>query len=107
MVTVEEAKKQCNIDHDWHDDDVILKDYINIATDFVKAETNHPEWTHIEDGFTKPEDDPTAAPVRVKGLILMVVADMYKNREFHISGALRSNTIYEYAMSSLQRYNGF
>lgn len=69
MVDLQQAKEHLRIDHD-HEDALILG-YIEAAT---AAAYNYLNW----------EDIPDDPPAPVISAILLVVADLYENREIHI-----------------------
>lgn len=81
-VTVEQAKQYLRVDHD--EDDDLIESLIIAAREWAETYT---EKTWLDNEET---------PVRVKQAILMLVADMYENREAQIIGqTVRDNPTVE------------
>lgn len=68
FITVSEAKQQCRITHDLEDD--LLQTYIDAAIAYVQRFLNMPQIPLSPD---------------VKAACLMIVADLYENREASVS----------------------
>jgi len=84
---LEDIKDHLNIDQDWHGDDKYLVMLLNASEAFIKAYTDNPE---LED-FTTSD----ATPEPLKAAALLLIADMYKNREKSISGNTKDNPTFE------------
>lgn len=90
LLGLEDIKDHLNIDQSWHGDDKLLISYLNIAEGFIKDYCDNPE---LED-FSTSE----TAPEALKGACLLLIADLYNNREKSISGTMKDNPTFEMLM---------
>ncbi len=82
LLTIDEAKLHCRIDHDLEDD--ALQTMMDTATVAVADYLN-----------MEAEDIDADAPAPVKSAALLLVADLYENRERQSSQALHRNDTFE------------
>lgn len=72
-VTLSEARKQCEIDADWHDDDNFLLHLIEVSENAVAKQINRPLYACVtQEGILPPT---------IKHAVLLTVATLYENRE--------------------------
>jgi hypothetical protein len=74
MTTVQDLKKQLNIESDYTDDDLILQQYLNVAEASVLSYLNL--YTGSTTGVTG-----TYQPVEVKQGVLLLAAHLYTTRQ--------------------------
>lgn len=80
LLTLKEAKLHCRIDHDG--EDTLLQGIIDAAT---KATADYLNVVSL--------DETSAAPI--KSAVLLLVGDLYENRERQVNVAMYENTTYE------------
>lgn len=88
MVDLQQAKEHLRVDHE-HEDALILG-YIDAAT---AAACDYLNWTEIP-------DDP---PAPVVSAILLGVADLYENRQYHIDARQVENRTYMMLLNPYRR----
>lgn len=72
-VTISEARKQCEIDADYHDDDKFLLHLIEVSENAVAKQINRPLYACVtQEGILPPT---------IKHAVLLTVASLYENRE--------------------------
>lgn len=91
MLTLEETKLHCRIDHDA--EDVLIASLMATATATVGDYINSPE----------PLDNTAAPPV--KSAALLMVADLYTNRESQTERPLSDNKTFERLLAPYRAYS--
>lgn len=72
-ITLSEARKQCEIDADWHNDDNYLLHLIEVSENAVSKQINRPLYACVtQEGILPPT---------IKHAVLLTVATLYENRE--------------------------
>lgn len=72
-ITLSEARKHCNIDDDFHADDDYFLHLIEVAENAVSKNINRPLYACVgQDGLL---------PATIRHQILILVANLYENRE--------------------------
>lgn len=100
-ISLSTVKSHLNLDQDFTEDDILLLNYINIATNAVEANING----GIEEFNDK--DCSTDMPSRVEGMVLLLVAEMYNNREMQTAGTLKQSPVWDMLMVSSIKFNQF
>ncbi len=81
MLTLPEVKLHCRIDHD--EEDTLLQSMIDAAT------------ASVGDYINAPEPLDATAPAPVKAACLLLVGDLYSNREALVERPLSKSPIFE------------
>ncbi len=72
-ITISQARKQCNLDEDFKEDDKYLISLIEVAENAVEKNINRPLYACVgQDGLLPPT---------IRQQILILVATLYENRE--------------------------
>lgn len=71
IVTLEDAKKHLNVDFD--DDNGYISTLIEVATERIES--------HLDIKFDDVFDDTDSIPKSIKHAILLLIGELYKNRE--------------------------
>lgn len=79
MVDLQQAKEHLRIDHDHEDG--LIQGYIDAATE---AAFDYMNW----------DEPPIPLPAPVISAVLLVVADLYENRQYHIDARQVKNQAY-------------
>ena len=77
-VTLEEAKKQCNVDHD--DDDTLLQRLVLDGTAIVA------DYLKISEDLYDVLGSPSGVPYVIRAATLLVIGALYENREGNADG---------------------
>lgn len=93
MITLAEAKTHCRID--GTDEDALLEAIIAAAEDFVASQT----------GLDFGDDAETPPPARARSLLLLLIADLYANREATAETATKENRTTTLLLTSLRRHS--
>lgn len=90
LITLEEAKQQCRVDH--NDEDGIIQTMVTTATAYVQQACNRTDL----DGNAM-----------AKSAALLVVADLYANREAQNDGPLSQNKTLDTLINMARNYEGY
>jgi len=82
-VTLSEAKAHLRVDHDAEDD--LISGLIDAAEDYVSRYLERPLPWEDEDGH------PVPVPAAVRAAILLIVGDLYANREGRFVGTTQTD----------------
>lgn len=93
MITLAQAKLHCRID--GTDEDQLLEAIIAAAEDFVSSQT----------GLDFGADPETPPPARARSLLLLLIGDLYQNREATAETATKENRTTTLLMNSLRRHS--
>lgn len=98
FVTLAEAKKHCNID--FNDDDSYVTSLIGVAQDAVISHLCYDNATSLLTALTE-------CPPAVRQAILLMVGNLYANREpVAFASASRLALSYDYLISLYRNYGG-
>lgn len=71
-ILIDDAKKHCNIDEDFHDDDEYIKLLIDVAEDAVSKHIDKPLDKCLKHGKIEAS---------IRACILLMIGQLYANRE--------------------------
>jgi hypothetical protein len=86
IVTLEEAKKQLNIEPYFTEDDIYISTLIEVSFSYIKNVCNNITWVDASGStgsseFADFNSGSTSIPLVVKQGILLMVSNLYANRE--------------------------
>ena len=97
-ITLELAKKHLNIEPDYHDDDQYIVGLIDAAEQAVRV--------HVNDDFeTIAEKNGGCIPTPLFQAILLLVGQLYQNREIVGSKTVALPFNYQYLIDLYRNYN--
>lgn len=102
QITLEQVKQYLNIDLEYTDEDTLIITLLNMAEDAVKAYCNRPDWR-----FESDNDIETGVPPRVKQAVLMLVAELYSNRELNVQSTLKQSPVWDLLLGTAINYDSF
>lgn len=98
-VTLQEAKKQCNVDEDFIDDDLYLTGLISVSEKVIENDICHSLKELEASGGNIPDD--------LRHCILLMVANLYANREPVAFGtSIKVPLSYQYLLQPYIDYAG-
>ncbi len=87
FLSLETIKDHLQIDQDFHGDDKLLVTELNAAESFIRDYCDNPDLGN----FSTDEDVPDA----LKAAVLLLIGDLYKNREKSVNSNQKDNPTFE------------
>ena len=99
MLTIDAVKHYLSIDSDYKDDDRLLLGLINSTESAMKSYCNHEgDWT---------DNDMAEAPMQVQQAQLMLIAELYRNRELQTSSNLKQSPVWDILLGTSINHTSF